>query len=230
MVRSFRHWRILTLLLVLPVATVGCNSKSLCGDDSDCPGFDVDAGPLDAKVSWGSENTLDVALNAPAMPQRVIGGEAVFTPTDPACSVGCEYQLKSFYFELEDFLLAPDEGSAPAIDVHGLRIGLGPDSSVALPDASGAYVIPAKSKIQGCAEVDGDPLTTESELETEAKLVIDPVTEAFSFEGRLPFEFGAMPNRSCVDYELSISGSATAHVPWEQNPRGGEGGAGPGEE
>ena len=64
----------------------------------------------------------------------------------------------------------------------------------------------------------------------EAKLVIDPLTEAFSFEGELPFEFRAMPNRSCVDYELSISGSATAHVPWEQNPRGGEGGAGPGEE
>jgi hypothetical protein len=92
------------------------------------------------------------------------------------------------------------------------------------------YVIPAKSKLQGCAEVDGEPLTSASELETEIALVIDPVTETFSFEGTLPFEFRAMPNRSCVDYELSISGSATARVPWEQNPLVGEGGAGPGEE
>jgi hypothetical protein len=213
-----RRW-LLQTLIALAVTAVGCNDKSLCGDDEDCPGFDVDAGALDAKVSWGTENTLDVALNGPAMPQRVVGGEAVFTPTDPDCSVDCEYQLKSFYFELESMLLAPDEGSAPAIDIDALRIGLGPDSSVSLPDASGAYVIPAKSKIQGCAEVDGERLTTESELETEATLVIDPITEEFSFSGRLPFEFRAMPNRSCVDYELSISGSATAHVPWEQTPR-----------
>lgn len=226
---SSRPWPIHTLI-ALAIAALGCNDKSLCGDAEDCPGFDVDASPADAKLSWGSDNTLDVSLNGPAMPQRVIGGEAVFTPTDPECSVACQYQLKSFYFELERLLLAPDEASAPAIDINGLRIGLGPDSSLALPDASGAYVIPAQTKIQGCAEVDGEHLTTESALETEAKLVIDPVTEAFSFDGELPFEFRAMPNRSCVDYELSISGSATASIPWQQNPRRGEGGAGPDEE
>ena len=224
-----RRWPIHTLI-ALAVAAVGCNDKALCGDDGECPGFDVDTGSADARVSWGSENTLDVALNGPALPQRVVGGEAVFTPTDPACSVGCQYLLKSFYFELERMFLAPDEALAPAIGIDGLRIGLGPDSSVSLPDAAGAYVIPAKSKIQGCADVDGEPLTTESELVTEVKLVIDPVTEEFSFEGRLPFEFRAMPNRSCVDYELSIGGSATASIPRQQNPRGGEGGAGPDEE
>lgn len=200
---------------------LACNSdKSTCGDDEDCPELEADALAADAVFTWDTANTFDARLGGETTTARVKGGGAVFTPLDPHCSDGCEYTLKSLYFELERLSFVTD-GS---ISVDDLRLGIDPESPASLPDSSGGHVIPAGTETLGCATVNGDPLSTQSVFEKAATLVIEPATETFRFAGELRFEFGAMPNRECTDYELTLTGTAVAAVPWAQNP--GQGGAG----
>jgi len=221
---DFRFSLVQTLLaLSLTGLAIGCDdSKTTCGDDEECPDLTADALASDAVFSWDTTSTFAAKIGGETTTAHVKGGGAVFTMLDPDCRADCEYTLKSLYFELEKLSFVTD-GS---ITIDDLRLGIDPESSVSLPDAAGDTVIPAGTKTLGCATVD-DPLSTKSVLKKAATLVIDPATETFTFTGELPFEFGAMPNRECADYELTLSGTAAASVPWEQNPgRDGGGGAG----
>ena len=214
------------LALSIAVLSIGCDdNRSTCGDDEDCPGLGADALASDAVFTWDTDSTFDAKIGGERTTARVNGGGAVFTPLDPDCSADCEYTLKSLYFELERLFFVTD-GS---ITIDELRLGIDPESSVSLSETGGDTELPAGTKTLGCATVNGDPLSTKSALAKAATLVIDPATETFTFTGELPFEFGAMPNRECTDYELTLSGTAAAGVPWDQNP-GGNGGGGAGGE
>lgn len=202
--------------LGLGVAVLGCNDKSICGYDEDCPRLDSGAVAGDAQLTWDDASTLEATLEGTTSSPRVVGGGAVFTPADPSCSDDCEYTLKSLYFEFER--MSFHIGGARERVIDSLRLGIDPEASVSLPDSAGDYVIPEGTKTRGCANVDGEPLASESQLEKTAALVIDPASETFTFTGELPFEFGTIPNRECVDYELVLSGSVSAATPWTQRP------------
>lgn len=214
------------LALAIGALTLGCdNGKSTCGDEEECPSLTADALSSDAVLTWDTDSSVDAKLGGETTSARVSGGQAVFTLNDPDCSADCEYTLKSLYFELERLIFVTD-GS---ISIDELRLGIDPESSVSLPDSAGSYVLPRGTPTLGCATVNDDALSTKSSLEKAATLAIDPANETFTFQGELPFEFGAMPNRECADYELTLSGNVTAATPWEQNPArpggGGEAGA-----
>lgn len=204
------------VLLGLSLITLGCNDKSICGDDEDCPALEVAAEARDAELIWDAASTFDATLEGQTSSTRVVGGGAVFTLAEPGCSAGCRYTLKSLSFELERMAFDTD-GSGGRV-IEALRVGIDPESGVSLPDPAGDYVIAEGTKTIGCASVDGESLASESKLETAAALVIDPVHETFIFEGELPFEFGAIPNRECVDYKLLLSGVVSARTPWQQHP------------
>lgn len=200
--------------LSLGALAIGCNNdKSTCGDDTECPVLEAEWQAGDAKLTWDRASTLEAKLGGEKTTARVVGGGAIFTPLDPDCSSDCEYTLKSLYFELERLDFVSDGG----LSIGELRLGIDPESSLPLPDPTGDYVIPSGTKTLGCATVD-DPLSTKSLLEKAAALVIDPAAETFTFTGELPFQFGAMPNRECADYELTLSGTVAASAPWEHNP------------
>jgi len=212
------------LALSIGVLGLGCdNGKSTCGDEEECPSLTADALASDAVLTWDTDSSFSAKLGGETTSARVSGGQAVFTLLDPDCSTDCEYTLKSLYFELERLIFVTD-GS---ISIDELRLGINPESSVSLPDSAGNYVLPVGTPTIGCARVNDGPLSTKAALEKAATLTIDPAGETFTFRGELPFEFGAMPNRECADYELTLSGNAAAAAPWEQNPaRPGAGGAG----
>lgn len=203
------------LVLSIGVLGLGCdNGKSTCGDEEECPSLTADALASDAVLTWDPDSSFSAKLGGETTSARVNGGQAVVTLLDTDCRSDCEYTLKSLYFELERLLFATD-GS---ISIDELRLGIDPESSVALPDSAGNYELPAGTPTLGCARVNDGPLSTKSVLEKAVTLAIDPVNETFTFQGELPFEFGAMPNRECADYELTLSGNVAAAVPWEQNP------------
>jgi len=212
------------LTLSIGVLGLGCdNGKSTCGDEEECPSLTADALASDAVLTWDTADSFSAKLGGETTSARVSGGRAVFTLLDPDCSSDCEYTLKSLYFELQRLIFVTD-GS---ISIDELRLGIDPESSVSLPDSAGNYVLPAGTPTLGCARVNDGPLSSKSLLEKAATLTIDPTDETFTFQGELPFEFGAMPNRECADYELTLSGSVGAATPWEQNPaHPGAGGAG----
>lgn len=202
------------LALSLGVLAIGCNSEqSTCGDDVECPELEAEWHAGDAQLGWDAGAEFEAKLENEATTAPVLGGGAVFTPLDPSCRTDCEYALKSLYFELGRMHFVTDGG----LTVNELRIGLEPESSLSLPDAAGNYVIPSGSKTIGCATV-GDALSTESVTKKAATLVIEPASETFTFTGELSFQFGAMPNRECADYELTLRGSVAASAPWEHNP------------
>ncbi len=203
------------LALGLGVAQAGCSSdRSICGEDEVCPTLAADALAGDARLTWDPASTLNARLRNETATPRVVGGGAVFTPTVNNCSAECEYTLKSLYFELERMSYVLDGG----LSVDELRIGLDPETSVPLSDAGGDLVLPAGTKTLGCAKVNGEPLATQTELGTDATLVIDLERESFRFDGELRFEFRAVPNRECTDYSLTLSGEVGADTPWTQRP------------
>ena len=222
---SVRAALVASSVIGLGGTVIACN-KSVCGDAEDCPGFEVETTEDDAKFSWDSMSTLAVSFEKAINPARVTGGGAVLEPADPGCSVDCGYTLKSLHVELEPIVLTKPNSST--IRVESLHIGLDPKSSVSLLAEKGEYSIPAGTKTLACARVDDDPLSTESELPSAATLVIDPDSETFAFEGELRFEFRTMPNRNCVDHEVSLSGTIFGAVPAEPAAGGGGEGSDPG--
>lgn len=202
------------LALSIGMLAIACNSEqSTCGDDVECPKLEAEWRAGDAQLSWDTGAEFEAKLEHEETTAPVVGGGAVFTPLDPSCRTDCEYALKSLYFELGRMHFVTDGG----LTIDELRIGLDPESSLSLPDATGDYVIPSGSKTIGCATV-GDALSTESVTKKAATLVIEPATQTFTFSGELSFQFGAMPNRECAHYELTLRGSVAASAPWEHNP------------
>ena len=120
--------------------------------------------------------------------------------------------MKTLYFELDRVMLSADQQH---VAVEDLRLGLSGPLTVKFDDG---YSLPQGTEAWGCALVADEAISTRTELTQEAHLVIDLQSSSFSFEGELPFEFHALPNRECRDFVLIASEFPPAATPWDQHP------------
>ncbi len=185
-----------------------------CSDHEGCPRVDQEPSADDDVVELAAGTLLSFESGEAQAVRALHGGSVVFSPAAFGCVpdlAPCRMTLKRLAFELGDFDLSLSDGTTAHLEsvVTAARLPLD------LEDDGGGYRLPAGTAFQTCGSVDGNAQHALSVTSEAITLAVDDIGQTLSISGS--FVFAAHENnRSCSQFEITISGQIDGVSPWQQ--------------